>query len=97
MAADKDGDGVQRVDDVEHPLYESAFQILLTVLDTASDKSPGAPASWSTLPTELKLNILGQRLSITGKLSYITHLIRSNIENLLPILLTTKEFNTLTT
>jgi hypothetical protein len=43
------------------------------------------------------LKILGHRVSITGKLSCITHPTRSQIANLLALRLTSKEFNTLAT
>ena len=59
------------------------------------DEASSAPASWNSLPEELKLATLGHRLHIDGTLTAITHPIRAKMASYEALLLTSKEMNRL--
>ena len=59
------------------------------------DEASSAPASWNSLPEELKLATLGHRLHINGNLTHMTHPIRTKMAGYEALLLTSKEMNRL--
>ncbi|KAI4688725.1 uncharacterized protein J4E84_004655 [Alternaria hordeiaustralica] len=59
------------------------------------DEASSAPASWNSLPEELKLATLGHRLHINGNLTQLTHPIRATMAGYEALLLTSKEMNRL--